>query len=616
MIAAMPVPPVALAAVRVALGWLLLTGALAAAEANRPPTLVAAYAGPALDPLLGRQVVAISLSGLGPGLGEETAQSVTVVAHPLDSALLVVDGVDREPGAATARVRVRLAGASVPAASGRILITAIDDGVPMGVTTAVVDLPLVASDAPPEIWRLEYADLEPGWTYPLSDFALLAHDPEGGQVTCTLRSLPTLGALSLTSPVDGSRRRLAVGDTFTQEDLSERRLDYRPDAGVVNRLDGFAVAIADGTGDPGPAGHWLPLYVGAPRDPPGELRIAVAAGPWFEGDAPLAIAAGATLDLPQPAAAGARLVCAPGGGWHPGDRVLLLDQGLGSGQAGLAGSAVLVDGQPVGTWTSSVDGGLEVAISADGLAAVQLRTLVRALAFEHRGDDPGSHWRSATVTIEDGRGTPIPPAPACFAVRAIDDPPLIAPARAAIPAGVPVTITLAASDADSPLLAWSVVTADPGLAASALGGGVFLVTAAQGSNGQRRLRVRVDDGHLSTEAEVAVLVSGTGAPRPHPAGDPPREAYPGHQLAFELPWEAGELGADAVLDFAVAGEVPPGLTLVRSGPRQVGVRWQVPADEPVSTHRRLILVATDTAGRGAARMPISIWIRPAPAGRG
>lgn len=616
MIAAMPVPPVALAAVRVALGWLILAGALPAAEPNRPPTLVASYAGPALDPLLGRQVVGIALSGLGPGPGEEAVQSVTVVAHPLDSTLLVVDGIEREPGATTALVRVRLAGASVPATSGRILITAIDDGVPMGVTTAVVDLPLVASDAPPGILRLDYTGLGPDRSYPLSDFALFARDPEGGPVTCIVRSLPALGELSLYELPAGTRRRLAVGDTFTQEDLSDRLVSYQPDAGVVNRLDGFAVAIADGVSDPGPAGHWLPLYVGVPRFPPGELLIAIAADPWFEGDPPLAIAAGASLTLPQPAAAGARLVCAPGGGWRSGDRVLLLDQGLGSGQTGLVGSTVLVDGQPVGTWASGADGGLTVAISADGLAAVQLRTLVRALAFEHRGDDPGSHWRSATVTIEDGRGTPVPPAAACFAVRAIDDPPVIAPARAAIPVGVPVAIALSASDPDSPLLAWSVVAADPGLTASSLGGGSFLLTAAQGVNGQRRLRVRVDDGHLSTEAEVPVLVSGVGAPRPHPAGDPPREAYPGHLLAFELPWEAGELGADAVLDFAIAGAAPPGLTLVRSGPRQVGVRWQVPADEPVSTHRRLILVASDAAGRGAARLPISIWIRPPPAGRG
>lgn len=606
----------AIAVVRVALPGLILAPALAAADANLPPTLVAAYAGPALDPLLGRQVVEIVLSGLGPGLGEEAVQSVTVVAHPLDSTLLVVDGIEREPGASTARVRVRLAGAGVPAASGRILITAIDDGLPMGITTAVVDLPLVASDAPPAIWRLEYTDLQPDRIYPLSDFALFALDPEGGQVTCILRSLPALGELALYDLLTGTRRQLAVGDTFTQEDLSARLLSYQPDAGVVNRLDGFAVAITDGVSDPGPTGHWMPLYVGVPRDPPGELRIPVAAEAWFEGDAPLAIAAGASLALPQPAVAGARLVCAPGGGWRPGDRVLLLDQGLGSGQVGLAGASVLVDGQPAGTWEVTADGGLEVAISADGLAAVQLRTLVRALAFEHRGDDPGSHWRSVTVTIEDGRGTPVPPALACFAVRAIDDPPVVAPARAAIPVGVPVTITLSASDPDSPLLAWSVVAADPGLTASSLGGGAFLVAATQGVNGQRRLRVRVDDGHLSTEAEVPVLVSGAGAPRPHPAGDPPREAFPGDLLAFELPWEAGELGADVVLDFAIAGEVPPGLALVRSGPRQVGVRWQVPADEPVSTHRRLVLVASDAAGRGAARMPISIWIRPRPAGRG
>lgn len=603
-------PPSGQAILRTAAG--LLLAASAWAVDNQLPHLAAAYDGPALDPRLASWDGTITVTGIGAGDGEDW-QTVTLVAVPLEPGLLTVQGIDRDPGASTATVRIRLAGPSIAAGSGRILVSAVDDGVPMGVATAIVDVPLVPWNTAPYLYWLEYHRIDPdsSWGYPLSNFQLQGFDLEDDPIVYVVRRLPVHAELLLNDE-GGFKRTLQIGDSFSQDQLTARYISVVADPEVDMVPDGFGVDI-EGQAGGGP--HIVPLWLGTAGP---ALVVTAADGGlvWREGGGRIAIAGQATVTGSVTDLSGGSLVMAPAGGWRDGDRLALEDQGRGTGQVGIEGGSVLVDGTPLGTLAQDADGTLRVSFTAPAVPLSAARVILRALCYDHSGDDPGEGSRSVLIALADGHGVAAPWANALVRVQPVDDPPTVATARVAVPLECPATVTLLASDPDSPSLAWSLAGVDGGLSAAVLADGRAEITALAGGSGARRLRVRVSDGHQAVEAAVDVVVSGPGDARPHPAGDVPRQAVAGETISFDLPWDVSAFAGGADLVFSADPAAPGGLLVEAAGPQTARITWPVPADEPVRTHRRFMIIARDVAGRGAGRAPVSLWMLARPSGGG
>lgn len=589
--------------------------ALAWPADNLPPTFVAAYTGPVIgDPDPANTVPqVIEVSGIGPGAPDEAGQTVTLIAYVLEPEILSVV-LNHAAGSDAATVDVRLVGSSVPRPSSRVLVTAVDDADPPGITTAVIDIPLLVVNTTPYLSSIPVVTVAPfgGHAYAPSELAPI--DREGDPIYYTVDVPPVRGVITCFDPLAGTTRTLARGDWFTQDDIIARYVAYRNLDGVAGGSDNWQFILANSA----------PVLTGGSWFPNGQVRIGsglagpivtipVPAAAWVEGAAPAAIAAGALVEHQRLAGlAGGRLVLTPGSGWRDGDRLGLAE----TAEVSTSGATVQVSGGDVGVWSRSAAGGLDIDLTTPAATAAAAAAVLAAVVFDHVGDDPGTEDRHVQVVASDADGAASVAVEAVVPVVPVDDPPVIDSSPMAIPRETVSLLRLAAVDPDTAGIAWTLVRADPELGAEDLGRGVIRCTPSAAASGLYAIAVQAADGTSIVPADIGVVVSGPADPRPQPAGDTPREAFPGSTLDFTIAWDTSAFPGGADLDFSATPDAPSGMVLEPVAAGRVRATWQVPGDEPVLVHRRFAIIAMDRLGRGAGRLPVSLWISPAVQGGG
>jgi hypothetical protein len=556
----------------------------------------------------------VAVSGITPGPADETAQGVSLLAFPEDDTLFTVLRIDHAPGSTTATVWIWPGIEFGSATSSRLFIVASDGA---SLTTKPVTIPLQGVNGRPFLSRNRVLTVAPGGSYPPSSFDIEALDPEGDQVTFQIVELPTKGHFALYDPVLGVHRNLGLHDIFTQEDILNRRLSYR-NTDLLPGGDQCSVRINDGGDIP----LWFQMqryiYIDVGTGVPGpELYLYPVTTLWTEGDGPSALwtVVGLT-DADSPDFAGGSITVGIVEGMQPGDVITLHNEGMGVGQVGIQGQDVLYGGIVVGTWSGGVGSPLIIALGGALATPTVAEFLLLATRFEYQGDNPTSVARTLQVVVQDGDGGTSPATLLLVQVRPDNDPPVPTTGRIAIPSGCARLVPLTAADPDSIGLSWSILTVPAGINAVMVGSDAVRVTAPPGATVTGLVSVQVSDGMFSATAGIPVVVTGVDDPRPQPGGDPPREAFAGAQVGFDVPFDCSDLGGSPVLRFAATADAPAGLLVEALDARTVRVTWPVPDSEPVSVHRRFGIIAEDPVTGSSGFLPVSVWIRPLPGGGG
>lgn len=190
----------------------------------------------------------VQLFGLSAGPADEAAQTLTVLATPVDAGLIEVLGIDR-PAADRALVRLR------PRADAhgtvQVVVSVFDDGLTAyggrDATAQVLTVHITPLNDPPVLTTGTLA-VAVGGSATVAASALAVGDadlPPDPSLVCTLATAPAVGDLLLAGVP------LAAGATFTRADLIAGRLVYRHRAGAA---DSFTVTASDGIAPPvGPA---------------------------------------------------------------------------------------------------------------------------------------------------------------------------------------------------------------------------------------------------------------------------------------------------------------------------------------------------------------------------
>ncbi len=339
----------------------------------------------------------VQLFGLSAGPADEAAQTLTVLATPVDAGLIEVLGIDR-PAADRAVVRLR------PRADAhgtvQVVVSVFDDGLTAyggrDATAQVLTVHITPLNDPPVLTTGTLA-VAVGGSATVAASALAVGDadlPPDTSLVCTLATAPAVGDLLLAGVP------LAAGATFTRADLIAGRLAYRHRAGAA---DSFTVTASDGIASPvGPA---TVVVAAAGADGPPVVTTAVVATlaglarpftlaasavpgrtlAWSLGTQP----AKAVVVLDDPATGACRLIPAAGA---LGDDSFTVSVGDGVLPAVSATIALRITGldeerpQPAGDPLRAVEAGatvrLEVPWDLGGLSAPG------ALAFAITGEAP------------------------------------------------------------------------------------------------------------------------------------------------------------------------------------------------------------------------------------
>ncbi|MCK6490125.1 MAG: hypothetical protein L6R48_17705 [Planctomycetes bacterium] len=552
----------------------------------------------------------LRLTGVASGPANEAWQNLFISASDpfpgLQPDLVRIGAITIDRAAGTADIQL----IPRPDANGSVslLVSLIDDGDTFnggvnvnGRMVAVVlapvnDLPLLAAAGPLRVGV--------GGTVAVTAADLRLEDvdaPPAAALAFTLSVPPAHGDLRL----DGAA--LAAGATFSQADIDGGRVSYRHRGG--DGAKGFAFTWSDGVAPAqGPAS--ITVAVGGKARP---VILPGAPGSWREGLAPAAVVPAAVVeDGDSPSLGGGAITATLVAGAAPGDRLLLLDQGLGAGQVSLAGAAVAYGGRPVGTWSGGVGAPLQVALAGPDASPAAVQALVRALAFTSASRDPGGGARTVRLVVDDGDAGASFPVEVAVAVQPVDDPPVVATRRLATVLEAPRIATLQAIDPDSAVLAWAIVAQPANAHAVLLDPAAGTLRIEPLYTGSADLVVSVADGtNPPATAAVAVVVSGPDDPRPHPAGELPRDLYAGEQALVELRWDARDVAGAGRLDFSFTGDPPAGAALVPLGDAAVRVQFAADAAD-AGRHRSFgVLAAADEAG-AAGHLPALLLVRPRP----
>ncbi|MCK6488563.1 MAG: Ig-like domain-containing protein [Planctomycetes bacterium] len=190
----------------------------------------------------------VQLFGLSAGPADEAGQTLTVLATPVDAALVEVLGIERPaPDRAVLRLRPR----ADATGSTQVVVSVFDDGLTQNggidATAQVLTVSVTPVNDPPALATGTLA-VAAGGSATVAAGALAVGDadlPPDTSLVCTLAAAPAVGDLLLAGVP------LAAGATFTRADLLAGRLVYRHRAGAA---DAFAVTASDGIAPPvGPA---------------------------------------------------------------------------------------------------------------------------------------------------------------------------------------------------------------------------------------------------------------------------------------------------------------------------------------------------------------------------
>lgn len=539
----------------------------------------------------------------------EDGQALNVVVTSADQTRLRIGTVDASRLASDGSAAFDLQ--PQPDASGSVLVyvTVFDDGgSALGGTNnatrlftvtldPVNDLPLLVSNTGIAVAALGTAPVGPG--------ILRCADADAPPTASLVFTLAT-------APVWGGLRRddtdLVAGATFTQAEIDAGRISYEHRI-FGSAADALDITWSDGVGvAQGPATVAIQV-IGTIRP----LVVLPSPGPaWSEGGGPVQLAATATVSDPDsPDLDGGRISITVLGG-ESADRIVILDQGAGADRVTVAGTTVRVGGLAVGVVSGGDGTPLVVSLAGTDATPAAVQAIVRALAFDHGGRNPGATARTVQVVVGDGDVGDSVPVTTTVQVVPRDDPPRITTTVLGCVAGSAREAVLTADDPDSPQLTWSVaVPADHTTVTllDAVTGRLRIAATARGSDS---ITMTVSDGvNPPQSAVITIVISGADDPRPHPAADPPPEAFAGETWHVRLPFDLVELGGTGDLEFAPLGEAPAGLVLTATDARTVEVSWAVPVGE-VPGHRRFAILAADRVTGAAGQLPVLLLVRAPP----
>lgn len=552
----------------------------------------------------------LPVSGLSGGPANEGNGSVQALAYSTDTARLRVVSTFFPPD----RTKVRFLLVPQPDACGdvEVIILLRDEASTMAYRHVMVHItPL--NDAP---------RIVPG---PMSV-------ARGGGLTLDRGGLdvadadgPPAGDLSIiltAPPMHGELRRdgvpLAVAAAFPLQDLIDGRISYAND-GSSDDPEVLIVAASDG--------------IAAPTDPVavgiqilGHARPFVAVpGPagWNEGVWTPDVAPDGVVTAGDSQSFTGGYLRATILNPDPEDLLYLVDQGFGGGQIGLLNGSVSYGGVAMGTFSGG--GGAEplvVALQGAAADATAVQALLRVLRFDHTGLDPSPDPRRIEIVVDDGVNGASVPVIVPLTVFLLDDWPVVpAGTRLATLPGLSRTFLLGAHDPDrtpSPTT-WS-VTAQPGnaivtiLDSAVAGGPLVRLDPLLPGPGVVSLMQSLDG--VGRSVSVPVEVGSLDEVRPHPCADPSREVAAGETVEMDIPWDARDLGASAVLSYSAAGSVPAGLVLSSFTGNRVRMTLAIPAGSEPGTRLRFLILAEDRTRGFPGFLPVDILVRAMPVGGG
>lgn len=559
----------------------------------------------------------VTITGIAPGPTDEAGQTLVIDASSGNPALLTVTSVDYTAGATTAQVHLTLQ----PNANGTglVYVSLFDNGGTAngGSDSAarVFRVTVTPVDDPPLLTTLRQVTCPAGSGVLITSNDLWLSDADGpapSALVFTLVALPQRGEIRRNNVA------LAVGGTFTQDDVLQSRVAYWNTTIAGFPLDAWTLSWTDGSalGMQGPT-----AMIAQIRGSFAPSVFVDATGPtWLEGSAPVTITANATIvdgDDPLPWTGGTITVNITAGA-GAGDVLSVANVGVGSGQIGVTGNQITFGGTLIGTWAGGSGGvALVISLNGTGSGSVPANALLRALRFAS-DRNPGAATRTIRLVANDGI-LASQPAVTTIAVTPIDNPPVVTTTWVSTLAGVTCDVRLQADDPDSPVLTWSLgalpTEADVQMINPTQG--IVRIIPHAGISGTTSFGIQVTDGvNPPQSATIMLRITSLDEPRPYPATDAPTEVSAGERLATTVTFDCSEIGGTTGLTFAGFGAVPTGLTITTTGPTTALVEWDVPVAEPLGVHAFFGILATDPTTHAAGGWPVLLSVRQSPGGGG
>ncbi len=580
---------------------------------------------PTLNPLVDLTVAEdsgqaiVALSGISAGQPGEN-QSVTLTASSSDPALTGAVTVSYASPSATGSLSLT----PQANANGTATITVIASDGGQSVTrtftltvTSVNDPPVVVRSTPLVVAYHGSASLLPLQSSATAPGQFAVSDVETPTASLLIRVVarPNFGKLELIDATSGIATDLGNGSVVTGADLAAGRVRYThtdPSATPATS-DAAQLQVDDGQGGTAAGVLAIQIDTSVPRIDVPATRLA-----YNEGDAPLVVASTALVFSGTASAFdGGVLTVAIASGSGTGDRLTLVSVGNGSGQIGVSGSQVSYGGAVFASQAGGTSGTALTVTFTGPTNVAMVQALVRCVAFDNSGRNPGAGDRVVSLAVTDQAGKPSPTAQRTVGMTVVNDPPTLTGAALLAVAGSAIQGSVSGSDPEGATLVYAVTTppSKGALTAFNTATGAFTYLAGGSQSGQDVFSVTVSDGSL-TSAPATVTIDITGGAttvRPWIFSRPPMVAQAGDLLQWTATADASEL-TGPVLTWSLAG-APAGMTQVAgAGGLDAGMSWAIPAN--ASGWYRFTVVVTDSVSRTAAVQHVALYIEALPGGGG
>ncbi len=580
---------------------------------------------PTLNPLTDLSVAedsgqtTVALSGISAGQPGEN-QTVSVTASSSDPSLTGAVTVSYASPSATGSLSLT----PQANANGTATITVIASDGTQTVTrtfvltvTPVNDPPVVVRSTPLVVAYHGSASLLPLQSSPTAPGQFAVSDVETPTASLLIRVVakPNFGDLELLNPVSGAPATLGNGSVVTGADLAAGRVRYtHTDPSPTPAInDAAQLQVDDGQGGTAAGVLAIQIDTSVPRiDLPGS-RLA-----YTEGDPALALGSTAlVLSGTSPSFAGGSLTATIAAGAGPGDRLSVVPVGNGAGQIGLAGTQVSYGGTVFASLSGGTSGTPLIVTFTGATDVTMVQALVRCLAYDNSGRNPGASDREVACVVIDQAGKSNPSAQRTIGVTPVNDAPTVAGASLLAVAGSAIQGAVIGTDPEGATITYAVATppSKGALTAFNTATGAFTYLAGSSQSGQDVFSVTVSDGTLMSAAATVTIdiTGGASTVRPWIFSRPPLVAQAGDLLQWTATADVSEL-TGPILTWSLVG-APAGMTQVAgAGGLDAGMSWAIPIN--ASGWYRFTVVATDSVSRTAAVQHVALFIQALPGGGG
>jgi hypothetical protein len=446
---------------------------------------------------------------------------------------------------------------------------------------------------------------------PLAPGQLVASDVEtpAAQLRWLLALAPSIGHLSLNGT------RMEIGDEVLQGQIDARQLTYTHD-GTLAASDGFVMRIIDGGVATIPPAISDLVVVPVTIDSSGPIIDHYMDGDvtWTEATPPVTLATAALVQSLSANFDTGNLTLAITAGGHAGDTLSIRNDGTASGQIGVVGNQVILDGNTIGIWSGGDWPAAPLVVDFTAYATpAATQALVRALQFVNTTQNPGV-TRTVTLTITDDLGQTSAPQDLPVHVVPVDNPPILPDLTLDTVTNLEVDGQLLATDPDSPVLTYAVTT-PPALGVLTdfnPATGSFIYWPFADAAGSDQFSVTVADATTTVPATVHVNITGPGAAhRLWIVSKPSMEAQVGDPLTWVVQVDVSELLATPDLQFTLIG-APAYMDKTDDLPtNSTTINWPTVAG---TDHLRFMVKVVDTISGSVDVQPLVLYIHPLPVG--